>query len=40
MRSKAIIIAAMSLLTLVAACPKKGGYLKTGPTPALSHAAR
>lgn len=35
MRSKSLLIAALSLLTLVAACPKKGGgYFAPAPAPA------
>ncbi|HEY2375520.1 MAG TPA: hypothetical protein VGH98_06050 [Gemmatimonadaceae bacterium] len=41
MRSKALLIAALSLLTLVAACPKKGGgYFRPAPTPVTNHATR
>jgi hypothetical protein len=38
MRSKSIIIAALALLTLVAGCPKKGGYLAPSTSPAPVHA--
>jgi hypothetical protein len=38
MRTKSIVIAALALLTLVAGCPKKGGYL--APTPVPANAAR
>jgi hypothetical protein len=35
MRSRSLLIAALSLLTLVAACPKKGGgYFSPAPAPA------
>jgi len=41
MRKKSIVIAALALLTLVSACPKKGGgYFKPGPAPSYSHSAR